>query len=106
LRHDREIAPGALANIGARFGSTTKLAQLRQTAGLRPVGSGEPATAACSLRLEHAPTVLARVDSQIGFLKNESNVMAPELLARTAAERSIASGDALAHLAGKPIGRE
>jgi hypothetical protein len=34
------------------------------------------------------------VDSQIGFLKNESNVIAPELLARTAAERSIASGDA------------
>ena len=66
----------------------------------------EPATAACSPRLEHAPTVLARVDSQIGFLKNERNVIAPELLARTAAARSIANGDALAHPAGKPIGRE
>lgn len=43
--------------------------------GTAPVGSGEPATAACSLRLEHAPTVLARVDSQNQHRKHTKGVL-------------------------------
>jgi hypothetical protein len=80
LRHDREIALAALSPIWAVLRFYNEVGAVETDCGTAPRRIGpEPAAAARSLRLEHAPTVLAGMDSQIGFLKNEGNIITPEL---------------------------
>ena len=105
LRHEREIVLPALSPIWRVFWFYNEVGAVETNCGTATHGTWrKPATATSSLGLEHAPTVLASMDNQIGFFEDEVYIVATELLAGTATERSIAGGDALAHLTGQPIG--
>jgi hypothetical protein len=105
LRHDREIALPAFSPIWRMFWFYNEVGAVKTDCGTASDGIWrKPATATSSLSLEHTPAVLACVDAQVRFLEYELNVIAPELLSSAATERSVAGGDALAHLAGQPIG--
>jgi hypothetical protein len=107
MRHNRAVALAALAPVRRVFGFDHEVGAIEADRGTASCRIGRQlAAAARGLGLKDAPSVLAGMDTQIGLFEYELYIVAPHLLAGAAAEGSIAGGDALAHLAGEPIGGE
>src|SRR5216684_4412092 len=107
LWHDRNVALAALAPVRRvlRFDDEVGAVEADRGTASRRIGR-QLAAAACGLGLKDAPSILAGMDTQIGLFEYELYIVAPHLLAGAATEGSTAGGDALAHLAGEPIGGE
>ena len=107
MRYNREVALSALAPVRRMLWFDDEVGAVeadRRTAPGR-IGGQLPA-AARGLGLEDAPSILAGMDARVGLLEYELYIVAAKLFAGAATEGSIAGGDALAHLAGEPIGGE
>src|SRR5712692_1512613 len=105
--HSRAVPLAALAPVRRvlRFDDEVGAVEADRGTASRRIGR-QLAAAACGLGLKDAPSILAGMDTQIGLFEYELYIVAPHLLAGAATEGSIAGRDALAHLAGEPIGGE
>jgi hypothetical protein len=103
--HNRAVALAALAPVRRvlRFDDEVGAVEADRGTASRRIGRQLAATAR-GLGLKDAPSILAGMDTQIGLFEYELYIVAPHLLVGAATEGSTAGGDALAHLAGEPIG--
>jgi len=96
-RHERSIALAAIPPVRgmSRLDHHFRAAQAYSRATARFARRGLAATTR-GLRLEHAPAIVAGMDAKIRFPQYEVDVVAPNLLAGTSPETSIARGDPFA----------